>query len=91
MFRVRPLLFQLFFLGSGVIAFAQQVPDTAASVVIRGIVVNGNKVTKERIILRELVVHEGDTLTSRTLYEKLERSRQNLMNTGLFNTARWCG
>jgi outer membrane protein assembly factor BamA len=54
--------------------------------VVAGIVVEGNKRTKERIILRELTVHEGDTLTAEALYERLERSRQNLMNTSLFNT-----
>lgn len=54
--------------------------------VVAGIVVEGNKRTKERIILRELTVHEGDTVTAEGLYERLERSRQNLMNTSLFNT-----
>jgi outer membrane protein assembly factor BamA len=53
---------------------------------IAGIAMNGNRVTRERIILRELTVHEGDTLAAERLYEKLERSRQNLVNTGLFNT-----
>ena len=53
---------------------------------IHSIVVNGNVKTKERIILRELVLNDGDTLSIAVLYEKLERSRQNLMNTGLFNT-----
>jgi outer membrane protein assembly factor BamA len=54
--------------------------------VVSGIVVEGNKRTRERIILRELVFHEGDTLTTDALYEQLERSRQNLMNTALFNS-----
>ncbi|MFN3874566.1 MAG: BamA/TamA family outer membrane protein, partial [Flavobacteriales bacterium] len=58
----------------------------AALVRIAGIVVNGNKVTKERIVLRELLVQEGDTVDQRALYDRLERSQQNLMNTGLFNT-----
>ncbi len=53
---------------------------------ILGIAISGNKTTKARIILRELVVNEGDSLSYTALYEKLERSRQNLMNTGLFNT-----
>ena len=54
--------------------------------IVAGIVVEGNKRTKERIILRELTFHEGDTLTTDVLYERVERSRQNLMNTALFNT-----
>lgn len=53
---------------------------------ILGIAISGNKATKERIILRELIVQEGDTLHADALQERLERSRQNLMNTGLFNT-----
>lgn len=53
---------------------------------IIGTTINDNKVTRESVILRELLVHPGDTLNSRLLYEHLERSRQNLMNTGLFNT-----
>lgn len=53
---------------------------------VMGIVINGNKKTREPIILREMLVRTGDTLTSTAFYERLERSRQNLMNTGLFNT-----
>jgi len=53
---------------------------------IAGFAIAGNKVTKERIILRELLMQEGDTFPQRVLYERMERSRQNLMNTGLFNT-----
>lgn len=54
---------------------------------VSGIVVDGNRITKERIILRELTFAEGDTLTAAELYEQLARSRDNLMNLGLFNTA----
>lgn len=54
---------------------------------VSGIVVDGNKRTKERIILRELTFQEGDTLAADELYDRLARSRQNLMNLGLFNTA----
>lgn len=63
-----------------------QAPAEERSVRIMGFAVNGNKATKERIILRELLVQEGDSFPQQLLYERLERSRQNLMNTGLFNT-----
>ena len=54
---------------------------------VAGVVMSGNKVTRPTIILRELIVAEGDTLpNSVELYDRLERSRQNLMNTGLFNS-----
>lgn len=54
---------------------------------VSGILVEGNRQTKEQIILRELTFQEGDTLTSDELYERIERSRENLLNLGLFNTA----
>ena len=55
-------------------------------VIVVGIAINGNKATKDRIILREMLVQESDTLEATVLTDRMERSRQNLMNTGLFNT-----
>ena len=56
---------------------------------ITGIVVEGNKTTKERVIIREMMVREGDTLrTSDQIYYLLERSRQNVVNMALFNSVR---
>ncbi len=70
-------------------AYAQ--PDTAAAgpFIVSGILVEGNRTTKERVVLRELTLREGDTArTSEALYYLLERSRQNVYNTGLFNSVR---
>lgn len=53
---------------------------------ISGVLVEGNRKTKEKIILRELTFREGDTLSAADLYERLEQSRKNLLNLGLFNT-----
>ncbi|MEO8734634.1 MAG: POTRA domain-containing protein, partial [Flavobacteriales bacterium] len=53
---------------------------------VSGVLVEGNVKTKERIILRELTFAQGDTLAATDLYEHLKRSRQNLLNLGLFNT-----
>lgn len=53
---------------------------------VSGILLEGNRITKERVVLRELTFHEGDTLTAGALYQQLGRSRDNLMNLGLFNT-----
>lgn len=61
-------------------------PTPAVPVRIMGITITGNAVTRDRIILRELVVKEGDVLSDAVLFESLERSRQNLANTALFNT-----
>ena len=62
------------------------VPAPAQDLRVVGVTLSGNKVTRDRIILRELLVQEGDSLGTAAFYERLERSRQNLMNTGLFNT-----
>lgn len=57
--------------------------------VITGIVVEGNKSTMERVIVREMLLREGDTvLTNEQLYYLIERSRQNVVNMSLFNSVR---
>jgi outer membrane protein assembly factor BamA len=53
--------------------------------VIEQVVITGNKKTREYIIRRELSFREGDTLQAYILESAIERSRQNLMNTALFN------
>ncbi len=53
---------------------------------IDGVAVDGNRITKERIILRELLLHEGDSVTATELYARIERSTQNLRNLSLFNS-----
>jgi outer membrane protein assembly factor BamA len=58
---------------------------TLRSSVIRQIVITGNHKTVRRIITREIIFHEGDTLPAYILESSIERSRENLMNTGLFN------
>jgi outer membrane protein assembly factor BamA len=59
----------------------------AGPYVISGIVVEGNKSTKERVILREMLLREGDTIpTSEQLYYLIERSRQNVLNMSLFTS-----
>ena len=66
------------------IAFSDRSDTSQVKILV--IAINGNKVTRERIILREMLVTEGETIGTEQLYERLERSRQNLMNTALFNT-----
>lgn len=45
----------------------------------------GNRVTKDHIIFREIIFAEGDTLSGTYLTSLLTQSRQNLLNTALFN------
>jgi outer membrane protein assembly factor BamA len=66
---------------------SDSVPSTISSrdFIIRKINLKGNKVTKDYILLRELEVSPGDTLTGTRLNLFLADSRKNLLNTSLFN------
>ena len=81
-----PLLSLLFLLLCTPLVAQDTTSVVGPPVRIMGITITGNTKTRDRIIMRELIVHEGDTLGNSTLYAKLERCRQNLMNTALFNT-----
>jgi outer membrane protein assembly factor BamA len=73
------------FLLQGICAFGQvqTVPDDR--LVIEGFTISGNRVTKEKIITREMVFAVGDTVLKMDLIPKLQRCRENLLNTSLFN------
>jgi len=80
----RTIFFTVFiFFGAQAIS---QTTDTLAAkkFQVSGIVLEGNKKTKDRIILRELTLKEGDSLTEAQLKSKCWRTQQNLMNTSLF-------
>lgn len=62
-----------------VVAVAQQQDDCF---VVSNITVKGNKVTKLSTIDRELLFSKGDTVCSD---ETIKQSRENLINTSLFN------
>jgi len=55
------------------------------NVIIRNIIFTGNKVTKDRIISRELLFKENDTIPTKEISNLLQQSRKNLVNTSLFN------
>ncbi|MEX0987452.1 MAG: BamA/TamA family outer membrane protein [Bacteroidales bacterium] len=59
------------------------VPDDR--LVINEIIIEGNRITKENILLRELVFTAGDTIAKMDLLRDFERSRENLLNLSLFN------
>lgn len=71
--------FSVVTLGSPLFASA----DTM--VVVGTIRFEGNRVTRESILKRELTVHSGEKWGKNTLDQALNNSRQNLLNTGLFN------
>ncbi len=85
--------FKFFFLSlllvAALNASALQTISAAANpdqkLVVNNIFVNGNHITKRFIILREIEVKKGDTLSRKTLMRKLTESRHNLLNRSLFN------
>ncbi len=52
---------------------------------VEKITILGNRVTKEEIILRELTFSEGELFSGEMLQEEMKKSRENLLNTSLFN------
>ncbi len=59
--------------------------DTLGKKVVTDFVIEGNKLTKERIILRELTLSLGDSLYWGNLKAGMKQSENNVMNLGLFN------
>jgi len=52
---------------------------------INSVNIKGNKTTRDPIILRELVVKQGDRIYLDELEDLLKRCKENLLNTSLFN------
>ncbi len=61
-----------------------QTTDTSL-VVIKRLIIAGNHITKPQVITREMMIKEGDTLEAALLQKVLSRSRENLLNLGIFN------
>lgn len=55
------------------------------SLIINSISISGNNKTRSNIILRELTFQEGDTILSSEQERHVSRSRENILNTSLFN------
>lgn len=53
---------------------------------VNRVIITGNKVTRDRIILRELSLKSGDTISSALLAETLIRDKNKIYNLRLFNT-----
>jgi outer membrane protein assembly factor BamA len=65
--------------------FCGLVAQTGPSVIVKSIVVEGNRKTKTRIITRELTFATGDTIPLSKFGKLLEDNRLRIMNTNLFN------
>lgn len=77
----------LFFATCPAGAFAQEALelDTTEAVTVVDILFEGNKLTKERILLREMTFQAGDKLLWSNLRAAMKQSSDNLMNLELFN------
>ncbi len=64
---------------------ADTIHASHVEVYVRGIILEGNKLTRDRIIHRELLLQPGDSLPAHKFSKRLEEGRLNLMNTALFN------
>ncbi len=75
-----------FLLGHATIILAQDTLVIADDkLVINDIHIQGNKVTREHVIHRELLFSVGDTVLKMELLPFLQRSKDNLLNLALFN------
>lgn len=54
-------------------------------VIVEDFRIEGNKVTKPNIILREMVFEQGDTVAKMELIPELQRSKDNILNLSIFN------
>lgn len=56
---------------------------------IRKITFSGNTITKEKIILRDMSIHENDSISTVFLEKKLEYNKQRILNLQLFSTVNY--
>ena len=76
-----PIQFRILLCFSLLCSLAAQAQD----VVIGSLTFEGNKITRERILLREMTFREGQLIPQEKLSQHLERSKGNLWNLLLFN------
>lgn len=73
------------FSGSYAFSFGASVVNNDSLVIINSITLVGNKITKDKIIFRELEFEKSDKLSILLLDSLIIKSQQNLMNRSLFN------
>lgn len=64
---------------------AQETEDRDRLIVVLSIDIEGNKITKKDILLRELEFSKGDVVNKKDLFYKGQKSEENLKNLQLFN------
>ncbi len=58
--------------------------DSSERYKVNSITISGNKKTKDKILIRELIKQTGDTLTLRNINRIARRGEFNIFNTYLF-------
>jgi outer membrane protein assembly factor BamA len=84
-------LFAFFLTGLTLHAQNKGIDSLNRCLVVTSIRIEGNSITKPHIIYRELLFKTGDTITIDEMASLFEQSKQNLLNTSLFNfvTVTW--
>jgi len=82
---ITALLFLIASLSHGQVQVENIQLDTLGKKVISDIIIEGNKVTKARIILRESTLQVGDSLFWGNLKAGMIQTQRNVMNLELFN------
>ncbi len=63
----------------------EPMPFSDDKLIVNEVLIEGNKITKDFVILRELVFSIGDTILKMELLPFIQRSKENLLNLALFN------
>ena len=63
--------------------------DSSAKLHIKNIIVNGNRITKEYLILREIQFKKDDSIVIASLNKEMEQARQQVYNTTLFTEVKF--
>ncbi|MDP4280542.1 MAG: hypothetical protein Q8867_00190 [Bacteroidota bacterium] len=79
------MLFLWFLILQCNLSFARTETAEKSKLIINHIRIDGNKQTRSKIIFRELLFHEQDTLPLSDLPFLVQKSRENIFNTHLFN------
>ncbi|GAB3497506.1 hypothetical protein GCM10027341_17700 [Spirosoma knui] len=82
-----PVVFLLTaFLLSSLTRWADAAIDSTRSVLVQSVTLQGNYRTRDRIILREMTLHTGDTIRLADLPGRISWDQRNINNTNLFVT-----
>ena len=84
--NTRVSILAIFLTWSLNILAGQASEQTTGYAIISQITIEGNKKTKDRVILREMDVAIGDTIKISDISKTLLRNRQYIFNTSLFQS-----